>query len=150
MILTGDLQTLSWHQVIIDSNIRVTICPDIKSSSIPSSASRFSYHTYLFVSFIIPVRVFKQVYHELWAECLEVYKEDYFQIKAYSYLEVVVWEEYPRLLLMKATSGSHDKWWIRRLAGRSISPTLEDVNISFNYPLYHSISRGDGKVVTNK
>ena len=57
-------------------------------------------------------------------------------------LVVVAWEEYPRLLLMKATDGSHSEWWAERLAGRSISPTFEDVNISFNHPPYYSMSRG--------
>ena len=46
---------------------------------------------------------------------------------------VVVWEGSPRSLLIKATGGSHGEWWAVRLAGRSLSPTLEDVNISFNH-----------------
>ena len=58
--------------------------------------------------------------------------------------------EFPRLLLMKATGGSHGEGWAGRLAGRSISPTFEDVNISFNHPPYYSMSRDDGKAVTNK
>ena len=41
----------------------------------------------------------------------------------------------PQLLLMKATGGRHSEWRAKWLAGRSISPTLEDVNISFNHPL---------------
>ena len=36
----------------------------------------------------------------------------------------------------------------RMLVKCSISPTLKDVNISFNHPLYYSISRGDSKVVS--
>ena len=46
---------------------------------------------------------------------------------------VVVWEGSPWLLLIKATGGSHGEWWAVRLAGHSLSPTLEDVNISFNH-----------------
>ena len=62
------------------------------------------------------------------------------------------WRErrFPRLLLMKATGGNHGEWWAGRLAGRSISSTLEDVNISFNYLPYYSMGRGDGRVVTDK
>ena len=63
---------------------------------------------------------------------------------------VVVWEGSPRSLLIKATGGSHGEWWAGRLARRSISPTLEDVNISFNHPPYYPMGRGDGRVVTDK
>ena len=62
------------------------------------------------------------------------------------------WRErgFPRSLLMKTTGGSHGEWWAGRLAGRSISPTLEDVNIIFNHPPYYPMGRGDGRVVTDK
>ena len=62
------------------------------------------------------------------------------------------WRErgFPQLLLIKATGGSYGEWWAGRLVGRSISLTFEDVNISFNYPPYYPIDRGDGRVVTNK
>ena len=63
---------------------------------------------------------------------------------------VVVWERSSWSLLIKATGGSHGEWWAVRLAGRSLSPNLEDVNISFNYPPYYSMSRGEGRVVTDK
>ena len=61
---------------------------------------------------------------------------------------VITWEEYPWSLEMKATGGSHSEWWVLQLAGRSISPTLEDVNIGFNYLPYYLMSRGDGRVVS--
>ena len=63
---------------------------------------------------------------------------------------VVVWEGSPRLLLIKATSGSHGEWWAGQLARRSLSSNFEDVNISFNNLLYHSMSRSEGRVVTDK
>lgn len=30
------------------------------------------------------------------------------------------------------------------------SPTFKDINISFNYPPYHSMSRDNDKIVINK
>ena len=60
---------------------------------------------------------------------------------------MVTWEEYPWLLLMKATDGTHYEWWAERLARRSISPPLKNINISFNHSPYYSMGRGDGKVV---
>ena len=37
------------------------------------------------------------------------------------------------------------KWWVRRLARRSISPTFQDVNININdNSLYYLMSRGNG------
>ena len=47
---------------------------------------------------------------------------------------VVAWEGLPWLLLIKATNGSHGEWWVGWLAGRSINPTHEDVNMNFNHP----------------
>ena len=46
---------------------------------------------------------------------------------------------------MKATKESHSKCWAEWLDRRSISPTLEDANISFNHLLYYSMSRGDSR-----
>ena len=52
--------------------------PDIKSSSIPTSASSFPCHDYILVSFIIAARVFRLSWASgRWSE---VYQEDYFQI----------------------------------------------------------------------
>ena len=150
MILTHDLQTLFWHQVIIDSNICVTICLYIKSLSILSSASLFPSHDYILVFFIIPVHVFKQIYHGSQVGCSKIYKKDYYKINAYPDLVVVTWEEYPWLLLMKTTGRSHSKWWAVYLARYNINSTLKNVNNSFNHPPYYSMSRGDGRVVTDK
>ena len=63
---------------------------------------------------------------------------------------VIVWKGSSWLLLIKAIGESHNEWWVVRLAERSLSSTLEDVNISFNHSAYYSISRGEGRVVTNK
>ena len=63
---------------------------------------------------------------------------------------VVVWERSPQSLLIKTIGGSHDEWWVIRPAGRRISLTLKDINISFNHPPYYLISRGDSRVVTDK
>ena len=63
---------------------------------------------------------------------------------------VIAWEGVPQSLLIKATGGIYGKSWVGQLAGYSISPTLEDVNMSFNHQSYYSMSKGDGQVVTNK
>ena len=48
----------------------------------------------------------------------------------------------------KAISGSQNEGWARQLAGRSISPMLKDVNISFNYPPYYLMSKSDGREIS--
>ena len=63
---------------------------------------------------------------------------------------MIAWEEYSGPLLMKATGGSQGEWWAGRLAECNISSTFEDVNINFNYALYYSMSRSDGRVVIDK
>ena len=133
---------------LIVTGVTYKLYLDIKSLSIPISASPFSCHNYVLVSFIIAACIFSLS----WAlsKYLEVYQEDYFKINACSNLVVVAWEDFTQSLFIKATGASHGEWWVGRLAGRSISLTLEDVNISFNHLLYYSMSRGDGKVVTDK
>ena len=170
MILTCDLQTSSWYQSIIDSNFRATICPNIKSLSIPISTSLFLCHDYVLVSFIIEARIFSLLWTS--SRCSEVLLPDpsgggvrggfpqSLLMKATRGLTsrstpiqdpvVVVWERSSRLLLIKAPGGSHGEWAVIRLAGRSLSPTLEDVNISFNHPPYYLMSGGDGGIVTDK
>ena len=150
MILTCDLRTPSWHQVIIDFNICVTIHADIKSLSISTTVSPFPYHDYVLVSFITTTRVFSKSRNLAWASnrVLGGLQGRLPSGQCSSQIPVVVaWEEYLRLLLMKATDASHSKWWAERLAGRSINPTLENVNISFNHPLYCLMSRSEHRVV---
>ena len=167
MILTRDhshdLVTWSWH-------VTYKLHPDIKALSIPISVSPFSCYNHGLVSFIIEARVFILLWTS--SRCSKFLLPNLsgggvrrgslqsLLIKATGGLTsrstsiqdpvVVVWEESPRLLLIKATDGSHNEWWVVRLARRSLSPTLEDVNISFNHPLYYSMSRGEGKVVIDK
>ena len=150
MISINDLQTSAWHQVFIDSNIRVTIYLDIKLSSITIYASSFLCHDYVLVSFIILVCIFKQVYYRSWAGYLEVYKKDYLQINACPDAVVVTWREYPQLLLIKVICRSYSEWWVEWLARDSISLTVKNINISFNPLPYYLMSRADGKIVTNK
>ena len=119
----------SKHQAIIDSNIRVTI---------PISWLRLSLFHHQNTC-LQPIVDLEQVLGGLISRSTPIQDP-----------VVVMWEESPRSLLIKATGGSHGKWWAGRLAGRSISPTLEDVNVSFNHLPYYSMSRGDCRVVTNK
>ena len=129
---------------IIDSTIR-----DIKSSLILWSASSFPCHDYILISFITATCVFSKFKKLAWAlssmfgglQGKLLSGQRFIQIPV-----VVAWEEYPWSLLMKATDGSQSEWWAERLAGRSISPTLEDVNINFNHPPYYLMN----KVVTVK
>ena len=60
---------------------------------------------------------------------------------------MVAWEKYPQLLQRKTSAGSHNEWWAEWLAGRSISSTLKNVNINFNYLPYYLMSRDDYKIV---
>ena len=144
--------------------------PDIKTSSILIFASLFPCYDYVWLFFIIKAHVFSL----LWtlSRCLEVLLLDpsgsgvigsfprSLLMKATGGLTsrltpiqdpvVVLWEGSPQLLLIKATGRSHGEWWAVRLAGRSLSLTLEDVNISFNHSSYYSMSRGKGKVVIDK
>ena len=120
---------LSRHQVIIDCNICVTIPMSwLRPSLLHHRSMRLQ-----------PIVDLKQVLGGLTFRSTPIQDP-----------VVVAWEGSPRLLLIKATGGSHGEWWAGRLAGRSISPSLEDVNISFNHPPYYPMGRGDGRVVTNK
>ena len=122
-------------KVIIDSHI----C-DIKLLSISSFALPFPYHDYIPISFIIAARVFSKSRNLAWASSRVLgglqgrlpSGQRPIQIPM-----VVVWKEYPQLLLMKVINGSYREWWAEQLARQSISPTLEDVNISFNHLPYY-------------
>ena len=125
----------SWYQVIIDFNIRVTIhvMTTSWSPSIPTA------------------RVFNKSKDLVWASSrvLEGLQGRLLSGQCPIQIPVVVaWEKYSQSLLMKATDGSHSEWWAEWLAGCSISLILEDVNVSFNYLPYYSMSRGDGRVVS--
>ena len=63
-----------------------------------------------------------------------------------SNLVVVAWEGFTLIVINENHwKEPQVKWWAGWLAGRSISPTLQDVNISFNHEsLYYLISRGGG------
>ena len=120
---------LSRHQVIIDSNIRVIIpLLWLRLGLLHYQSTRFQ-----------PIMNLEQMLGSFTSRSIPIQDP-----------VVVVWEGSPWLLLIKATGRSHSKWWAVRLAGHSLSPTLEDVNISFNHPSYYSMSRDDGRVVTDK
>ena len=134
---------------------------DIKSWLIPTSALSLPYYDYILVSHLshlhyFYILVFSSLQHAFlvnygpqagaWRSTKKIISRS----TPIQILVVVAWEEYFRPLLMKAIGGSHSKWWAIRLVERSISPTLENVNISFNHLPYYSMSRGDGRVVTNK
>ena len=158
MIPIRDLQTSSWHQGIIDSNIHVTI---LMSWLRPSLLHYQSTH-------LPPIVELGQVLGGLPGRLLPDssgggVRGGFFRsllMKAIGRLfpdqrlsQIQWWwreRGFFRSLLMKATGGSHGEWWAGWLAGRSISPILEDVNISFNHLPYYPMGRDDGRVVTDK
>ena len=126
---THDLQYLSWHQGIIDFNICVTIpLLWLRLGLFHHQSTRLQ-----------PIMDLKLVLGGPTSRSTPI-----------QYLVVLLWEGSPELLLIKTTGGSHNEWWAVRVVGRSLSPTLEDVNISFNHSPYYSISGDEGRVVTDK
>ena len=167
MILTRDHS----HDLVIWSrHMTYKLYPDIKASSIPISASLFLCHDYVLISFIIKACVFNLLWTS--SKCSKILLLDpsgggvrggfpqSLLIKVtrgltsrstlIQDLVVIVWEGLLWSLLIKATDGSHNEWWVVQLARRSSNPTFKDVNISFNYSPYYSMSRDKGRVVTNK
>ena len=161
MILTNDHS----HDLIIwPQYVTYKLHPDIKALSIPISASPFPCYDYVLVFFIIEARIFILLWTSI--RFLEFLLPDpsggsvrggfpqllliiatgglTSRLMPIQDLVVVVWEGSSRLLLIKATGGSHGEWWAVWLAGHSLSPTFEDVNISFNHPPFYSMSRGEG------
>ena len=149
---------LSRHQVIINSNIRVTIPMSWLRPSLLHHRS----------TCLPPIVDLKQVLgglpgrllpdssgggvrggfpQSLWMKATERLLPDQ-RLSRFQWW----WRErgFPWLLLMKATGGSHGEWWTGWLGGRSISPTLEHVNISFNCPPYYPMGKGDSRVVIDK
>ena len=152
-----DLVTWSQH-------VTYELHPDIKASSIPTSASPFiltsSHHRFpTSASWLRPGLIhhqstrlhpivdLEQVLGVLtsrsqwwWRErrfslidINESHWMSYFQINAYpGFSSGSVKGAFPQSRLIKTTGGSHGEWWAVRLAGRSLNPTLKDVNISFN------------------
>ena len=149
------LQTSFWHWSITNFNIRVTILMLWLRPSLPHHQST-RFHP--IVDFEQVLRVFTSRSQWCWRErgfsstaINESHWRSYFQVNAYPGSGGgSVRGGFPRSLLIKATGGSHGEWWAVWLAGRSLSPTLKDVNVSFNHPPYYLMSRGEGRVITNK
>ena len=116
---------LTWHQAIIDIHIRVT-----------TTSTSWLYPDL----FITAARVFsksRNLARALSRALLRPTKEDYLQVNApFPESSGGSLRGVPSRYKGKATGGSHSEWWAGRLAGRSISLTLEDVNVSFN--LHHT------------
>ena len=125
----------SWHQLIIDFNIHITILA----------------YDYVLVSFITATHVFSKSRNLTWAwnKVLRGLSGRLPSVQRPIQIQVVVaLEKYLRSLLIKATDRSHSEWWAKRLARLSISTTLEDVNISFNHPPNYLIGKIDGRVIS--
>ena len=123
--------------------------PDIKSSSIPTSASSLPGHDYIRVSHLsYNYYIFLYVVHRLSMS----FEPGIWTRKTTPRSTpgpdpvVVVWEEFTSIAINESHwKEPRVKWWAEWLAGRSIGPTLQDVNISFNHEsLYYSMNRGGG------
>ena len=120
---------LSRHQVIINSNICVTIfILWLRPVLLHHCSTRLQ-----------PIVSLKQLLKGLISRSTPIQNP-----------VLVAWEGSSQLLLIKVTGRSYGEWWAGRLAGRSISLTLKDINIGFNHLPYYSIGRGDGRIVTDK
>ena len=150
MIYSYDLLTWSWH-------ITYKLHLDIKLLSIPTFVLSLPCHNYILVSHWSCLHYFYILVSSSLQHASSVYYRPQIDARRYArkitsrstpiqILVVVAWEEYPRSLLMKTTGESYSKCWVGRLARRSISATLEDVNISFNYPPYYSMSKSDSRI----
>ena len=149
-----DLLTWSQHEIY-------KLHPDIKLSSISTSMLSLLCYDYIRVSHLsrlhyFYISVFSSLQHVSLAYCGPQAGAWRFTRKITSrstpiqILVVVAWEKLSWSLLIKATNGGHGEWWAGWLARYNISPTLKDINISFNHLPYYSISRDNSKVVTDK